>query len=240
MAQVRVNGLFVLESSTKDKHTTTPTKMSTSTQAEGEGSSDLLQVVKRARTAARILAAAPSSTKNAALANIGARLRDARAAVVAANEEDVEEAEREAKEKESREGKPDKSLRALLKRLRLPEKKVSSLLTGLSEVEASDDPVGIVTRAVALDDRAGQGPLDLYRVTCPIGVLCVIFEARPDAAVQIASLAIKSGNALLLKGGREARRTNAALVELVRAALGDAGLPRDCVQLVETREQVAA
>ena len=116
---------------------------------------------------------------------------------------------------------------------------MSALLTGLSEVEASDDPVGLVTRAVALDDRAGQDPLDLYRITCPIGVLCVIFEARPDAAVQIASLAIKSGNALLLKGGREARRTNAALVELIREALGDAGLPRDCVQLVETREQVA-
>ena len=89
--------------------------------------------------------------------------------------------------------------------------------------------------------------LVLRRITCPIGVLCIIFEARPEAVVQIASLALKSGNAVILKGGKEAVHSNAALVEVIRQALStpalrhghDAGVPVDAVQLVSTRDEVA-
>ena len=80
----------------------------------------------------------------------------------------------------------------------------------------------------------------MYRVTCPIGVIGVIFESRPDALVQIASLALKSGNAVLLKGGREAERTNAALCDALREAAADVGLPADFAQLLHSREDVAA
>lgn len=87
----------------------------------------------------------------------------------------------------------------------------------------------------------------MRRVTCPIGVLCIIFEARPEAVVQIASLALKSGNAVILKGGKEAAHSNAALVDVIRQALAtpalrhghDAGVPVDAVQLVSTRDEIA-
>jgi len=96
------------------------------------------------------------------------------------------------------------------------------------------DPIGQVSYAM----RLAEG-LELYRQTCPIGVLLIIFEARPDAAVQIAGLAMKSGNALLLKGGKEAQRSNAALVAAMSAALEEVNLPRDCIQGVDTRTAVA-
>ena len=82
--------------------------------------------------------------------------------------------------------------------------------------------------------------LSLYRVICPIGVIGVIFESRPDALIQIASLCIKSGNAVLLKGGREAIRTNQILCSCVQDALRKAGLSPDAAQLLETREDVAS
>jgi glutamate-5-semialdehyde dehydrogenase len=114
------------------------------------------------------------------------------------------------------------------------------MLAGVDDVRRLEDPVGKVTLATRLDDG-----LDLYRVTCPIGVIGVIFEARPDAAVQIASLCLKSANAAILKGGREAARSNAILVETIRQALaglpraqGAPGVPADAVQLLSTRAEV--
>merc|ERR1712032_1170767 len=92
--------------------------------------------------------------------------------------------------------------------------------------------------AVTYANRVAEG-LDLYRVSCPIGVVLIIFEARPDAAVQIAALAMKSGNALLLKGGKEAQRSNAALVAAMASALCEVGLPEACIQGVDTRTEVA-
>lgn len=124
--------------------------------------------------------------------------------------------------------------RARLQRLNLEGAKFDTLLAGLSDVKGLRDPINQVTLARELD---GDG-LKLYQVTCPIGVICVIFEARPEAVVQIASLAIKSANAVVLKGGKEAAHSNAVLVEALRAALETAGLPADAVQLVETREAV--
>ncbi|CAE7289994.1 pro1 [Symbiodinium pilosum] len=123
---------------------------------------------------------------------------------------------------------------SLFKRLDVSGAKFDTLLKGIDEILNLPDPIGQVTYA----NKVAEG-LDLYRLTCPIGVLLIIFEARPDAAVQIASLAMKSGNALLLKGGKEAQRSNAALVTAMSAALRDVGLPADCIQGVDTRTEVA-
>jgi glutamate-5-semialdehyde dehydrogenase len=126
-------------------------------------------------------------------------------------------------------------------RLVLDAGKVASLTAGLDDVLRMPDPLGTVTLA-----RELAPGLVLRRVTCPIGVICIIFEARPEAVVQIASLAIKSGNAVILKGGKEAAASNAALVAVIRGALEGAArgsqpehLPVDAVQLVSTREAVA-
>eukprot|EP00439_Symbiodinium_sp_Y106_P068333 s1013_g11.t1 len=123
---------------------------------------------------------------------------------------------------------------SLFKRLDVSGAKFDTLLKGIDEILSLPDPIGQVTYA----NKVAEG-LNLYRLTCPIGVLLIIFEARPDAAVQIASLAMKSGNALLLKGGKEAQRSNAALVTAMSAALQDVGLPADCIQGVDTRTEVA-
>jgi glutamate-5-semialdehyde dehydrogenase len=100
----------------------------------------------------------------------------------------------------------------------------------------------LVSGKVTLATQMDEG-LELFRVTCPLGVILVIFEARPEVVVQISALAIKSGNAVILKGGKEARNSNEALVNVIRRALdtfpsGSAITP-DCVQLVSTREEVS-
>ena len=106
---------------------------------------------------------------------------------------------------------------------------------GLLALAKLPDPLGATTVARELTEG-----LRLYRVTCPIGVIGVVFESRPDALVQIASLALKSGNAVLLKGGREALRTNRVLCDALREAAASVGLPADFAQLLTTREDVAA
>jgi len=124
---------------------------------------------------------------------------------------------------------------SVYKRLLLDESKLSGLLDGLRELAELGDPLGRVT----LSRTLSQGLL-LERVTCPLGVLAIIFEARPEAVIQIASLALKSGNAVILKGGKEASRSNAALVDVVRGAIAEeGGFPVDAVQFVSTREDVA-
>ena len=118
----------------------------------------------------------------------------------------------------------------MFKRLELGGKKFDQLLKGIVDVTKLVDPVGRVTLSRELDSG-----LALTRVACPIGVLCVIFEARPDAAVQIASLALKSGNAVILKGGSEALHSNKALVDAMRSALSGLAVPQDAIQLVSSR-----
>ncbi len=124
---------------------------------------------------------------------------------------------------------------ALVGRLALDASKLATAVDGVRQVAALPDPVGEVRRATTLDDG-----LRLWQVTCPLGVVACIFESRPDVVIQITALAVRSGNAVLLKGGKEATRTNQALVEVLREALADAGLPADAVQLLEGREEVSA
>lgn len=132
---------------------------------------------------------------------------------------------------------------ALASRLDLFSKpgKWQSLLDGVSDVAALPSPLDHVQWARRLaEPTATQSAIDLYRITCPIGVLLCIFEARPEVVVNIASLAIKSGNAAILKGGKESKHTAAVLSEIIAEALKQAGLPGGLVQSVETREDIGA
>src|SRR5262249_54557635 len=124
---------------------------------------------------------------------------------------------------------------ALVKRLGLDGAKLDALADGARQLAARPDPVG----AGGARRRLAQG-LGREEVRCPLGVLAVVFESRPDALVQIASLAIRSGNGVLLKGGHEARESNQALAAVVRAALASAGLAEDAVQLLGERSEVEA
>ena len=184
---------------------------------------DLHQMADASRQAALLLAAASLEARNAALLAMARRLTERQAEIFAANEADVAEA-------------TQANLAApLLNRLKFREEKLAAVTDGLTALASLADPIGKTTYACELTEG-----LQLYRVACPIGVIGVIFESRPDALVQIASLALKSGNAVLLKGGREALRTNAVLCDCLREAAESAGLPADFAQLLTTREDVAA
>lgn len=163
--------------------------------------------------------------KNAALKSVREFLSSSKEKILAANQKDKDAAK-------ARLDQGDLS-QSLFKRLELSGKKFDAVLSGVDSVASLPDPVGQCSLSREID--AG---LQLYRVACPIGVICVIFEARPEAAVQIASLAVKSANAVILKGGREAENSNSALVSSIRSALSAVSFPEDAVQLVSTREEV--
>ena len=184
---------------------------------------NLHEMADASRKAAWALAASDVDTRNAALLAMARVLNENRQAIFAANETDVTVA-------------TAANLAApLLGRLKFREEKLAAVSAGLKALATLPDPIGQTTLARELT----QG-LKLYRVACPIGVIGVVFESRPDALVQIASLALKSGNAVLLKGGREALRTNEVLCDCLRKAAEEAGLPADFAQLLTTREDVAA
>jgi glutamate-5-semialdehyde dehydrogenase len=178
-----------------------------------------------ARAAGGKLARLGGPGRAALLRDLAAALGDAtaRAAVLAANAEDVARAKADGVEP------------ALAKRLGIDGKKLDGLIDGLSQLAAMPDLVGRATLRRELDDG-----LVLERVTCPLGLLGVVFESRPDALVQIVGLAWKSGNAVLLKGGSEATKTNQALIKLVHGVLEKHGLDPRAAVLLAGREDVAA
>jgi len=173
-------------------------------------------------TAAKAFLSKPRSTKDAALHGMAARLRENAAAVFAANEADVEAA-RAA-------GLPG----PVLARLGYGPRKLEESVAVLGALAGLPDPAGRLLEARRLD--AG---LVLRRVSCPIGLVALIFESRPDALVQMAGLAAKSGNAIIVKGGREAERTNRALASIIGPAGVEAGLPAGWFGQIETRGEVA-
>jgi glutamate-5-semialdehyde dehydrogenase len=175
-----------------------------------------------ARQASLRLAAATTEQKNKALKAVRAALLANADAIIAANAADMAQAEK------------DNLAAPLLKRLKFDQAKIDSVCEGIESLIRLDDPVGQTLTATELD--AG---LELYKVTCPIGVIGVIFESRPDALVQISTLCLKSGNAVLLKGGSEAMGTNRILAETISQAAVAAGLPDGWLGLLETRGDVA-
>lgn len=185
----------------------------------------VIEAAQKAKAASAQLARMTGAAKNRALAAIAGALESQAEAVFAANRRDLERARQLVESGEMAE--------ALYRRLKLDEAKLSDMVAGVRQVAALADPVGEITYAMELDEG-----LRLYRVSCPIGVVGVIFESRPDALVQISALCLKSGNAVLLKGGREAEHSNRALFEIIRAAAKGAGLPADAMALLERREDV--
>lgn len=167
------------------------------------------------------LAAVSAQVKDAALEKIAEGLMARKAEIFAANAADMEASERE------------KLAPPLLKRLKFDEAKLADVIDGIHSLTGLDDPVGRTLAATELDDG-----LELYKVTCPIGVIGIIFESRPDALVQISTLCLKSGNGVLLKGGSEARRTNRVLTDVIAASAESAGIPSGWIKLLETRADV--
>ena len=180
------------------------------------------QIARQARQASIPLAAASAEQKNKTLAAIRAALLAGAEAIIRANRDDLAQAEK------------DNLSKPLLKRLRFDQDKINEACAGLDSLMTIEDPVGKTLTATELDTG-----LELYKVTCPIGVIGVIFESRPDALVQISSLCLKSGNAVLLKGGSEAGRTNRILAETIAQAAVSAGMPDGWLGLLETRTDVA-
>ena len=184
---------------------------------------DLHQISRNAREAFYRISVSGLETRNKALSALADLLVENKEAVFEANRKDLAAAEAE------------QLAAPLLHRLTFGEDKLSQVVSGLKALTGLPDPLNQTQKATEI-----TGGLKLYRVSCPIGVIGVIFESRPDALIQISSLCIKSGNAVLLKGGREALNTNQALCGLVRKALSSVSLPEDAAQLLETREDVAA
>ncbi len=187
---------------------------------------DVRAVAERARKAYLELLGVTTAEKNRALEEIAAELKRRSAVIFESNKRDLAAADEQVKA-----GAMRPSIR---QRLVFDEKKLEAVTAGLADVVRLPDPSGRVLWAMELDDG-----LVLRRVSCALGVVGVIFESRPDVVVQVSGLLLKAGNAGILKGGKEARETNEALMEAIRAGLQKAGtVPVDSLQLVETRREV--
>lgn len=177
--------------------------------------------VRKVKKAAPKLAATTNEQRNAALAAVKAALLQHQAEIFEANKQDLAQAE------------ADGVSGPVLKRLKFDEGKLRDVTAGISDLTKMEDPLFQTQFAKELDEG-----LVLKRVTCPIGVIGVIFEARPDALVQISALCIKSGNCVILKGGSEALRSNKKLFDIIHEAIIVAGLPANCMMQLEARSEI--
>ena len=189
---------------------------------------DIKAAAKTARQAALALSQTTEKQRNAALEAIAQALSANRDLILDANKRDLTAAEKMLPQ--------GKITLPLIKRLKVDREKLDSeIVVGVRSVAAQEDPIGKTQAATELDEG-----LNLYRVTVPIGVIGVVFESRPDALVQIATLCLKSGNAVMLKGGSEAFHTNRALAQIMVAATAKLdSIPEGWIHLLEAREEVA-
>ena len=190
--------------------------------APNELEREILDLTSRARKASKSLGEISTKTKNAWLLRVAERLEDARPDILEANAEDL----RQAVEKNVRE--------SLILRLELSEDRWTSMLEGLRDVAALRDPVGRTEEM-----RTLQNGLRVGRMRIPLGVIAIIYESRPNVTIDAAALCVKAGNAVILRGGSEAIRTNRALGEQLRAAAQDVGIPEDAVTVVPTTDRAA-
>ena len=177
---------------------------------------------KAAVKAAAVLALAGTAKKNAALVGAATSIRARGAEILAANERDMSAA------------RAAKLSGALLDRLRLDEKRVESMARSIEEIVAIEDPIG--TTAAAWERPNG---LRIQRVRVPLGVIGIIYESRPNVTADAGTLCLKSGNAVILRGGSESRHSNAAIHACLVDGLRAAGLPPECIQLVPTTDRAA-
>ena len=179
-------------------------------------------VGQAARAAAAAVAKASTAAKNNALLAMAKAIRDSVGELLAANAEDVAEAKRDGLNV------------AMIDRLTLNAKGVEAMAEGLEQVAALPDPVGEMT-----DLKRRPTGIQVGRMRVPLGVVGIIYEARPNVTAEAAALCIKSGNAAILRGGKEAIRSNQAIAACVRAGLKSAGLPETAVQVIETTDRAA-
>ena len=183
----------------------------------------LSAIAQATRQAARQLAVLPTEARNQAIEAIAIAIEAATPEILEANAADCQAAEAD--------GIP----KPLYNRLKLDATKLKAAIDGVRDVKKLNDPVGTVQMHRELDEG-----LILKRITCPVGVVGIIFEARPDALIQITSLAIKSGNGVILKGGKEAIRSCETLVKVIHQALSATAIDPAAVQLLTTREETIA
>lgn len=182
---------------------------------------NIQEEIKQVKLAAPKLAAASEADRNKALLAVSEALLAKQEEIFAANRADMEQAEK------------DGVAGPILKRLKFDEGKLRDVTAGIRDLIHLPDPLFRTQFTRELDEG-----LILQRVTCPIGVIGVIFEARPDALVQISALCIKSGNCVILKGGSEALRTNKILFDTIYQAVLEAGLPEHCMMQLEARSEI--
>jgi len=183
----------------------------------------MMELGEKARTATQALADAATEEKNAALDAVAAAIDARRAEILAANERDVAAARER--------GRPD----AFIDRLTLDEKRIDSIISSLGVIRDLPDPVGSV-----IDEWERPNGLRISRVRVPLGVIGIIYEARPNVTVDAGALCMKSGNAVILRGGSDSFHSSAVLVDCLRHGLREAGLPEDAIQMVPVTDRAAA
>ncbi len=177
---------------------------------------------RRAKAAAVVLRTASTATKNTALTEAARLIRGEKAAILAANAKDIDAAKKAGMSA------------ALQDRLLLDDARVETMARGLDDIAALPDPVG-----ARIEEWTRPNGLSISRVRVPIGIIGVIYEARPNVTADAGALCIKSGNTVVLRGGSDSFHSSRAIVELLRRALASAGLPEDCVQLMPTTDRAA-
>jgi len=182
----------------------------------------LVEVARSARLAGRSLSALPVEKRNAILMAVAEALEESSSEIVAANKRDCERVRGEVSQ-------------AFFDRLQTDEEGVADMATKVRAVAKLPDPLGETISVTSL-----ASDLTLHKVTCPLGLIGIIFESRPDVIPQVSALCLKSGNAVILKGGTEAAETNTLLAKVWQQVLGESGLPEEAVNLIHTREDVSA
>lgn len=188
---------------------------------------DIIEQIKAAKRAAIVLSAEDTSSKDDALLAMANALDKNRARILEASAKDMQAAE-ELKVQ-------GKMSDALVKRLKVTDEKISGMIDGIEDVVELADPVGETMATLELDSD-----LVLYQMRCPIGLIGVIFESRPDVVPQIMSLCLKSGNAVAFKGGSEALNTIKALFDILTDAIEEAGISKEAFVLMETRDDISS
>jgi glutamate-5-semialdehyde dehydrogenase len=187
---------------------------------------NVAEVARRARVASRLLATVPGERRDAALQAAADAIAASTSEILKVNQRDCEQALQAVT--------TGQMSRALFERLRLTEQGIKQMATGVRQVAALPDPLGKSLAVTELDDG-----LTLHKESCPIGVVGIIFEARPEIVPQIAALALKSGNSVILKGGTEAIQSNRALFSIWRQALqAFPEIPSEVINLLYTRDEV--
>lgn len=185
----------------------------------------LTQMGERAKTASRDIMTASTAKKNEALEKIAKALEENCDLIIKENEKDLEN------------GKANGMSQSLLDRLSLDKKRIYDIAEAVRKIISLDDPVGKI-----LEGTSRPNGMLIEKITVPLGVVAVIYEARPNVTADAAALCLKAGNCVILRGGKEAIHSNTAISEVMRNALSKAGLSKDCVQLVSdtTRESARA